>query len=222
MPKKAIPSPRISEVSFDDLSTPARIREVALRLFAEHGASATSLRTIAAEAGVSASLVIHHFSSKANLEKAVMDECMTRLVAAVHGLASGEATEQVLLARRAAYDDLLRRQPYLARYVGRVLAEQGPQQVRLAKTLIASTRSEFDQLVAEGYARPMADPDVGIILFWLIGNARFFAGEMLESLAGLRLSDPKDIERLNRAEVDLLTDPLFLIERKKSKGGRSH
>jgi TetR/AcrR family transcriptional regulator, regulator of cefoperazone and chloramphenicol sensitivity len=217
VPKKNAASPRIAEVSLDDLSTPARIREIALRLFAENGTKSTSLRAIAQEAGVSASLVIHHFGSKANLEKAVMDECMIRLVTAVHGVGSGENTEQALLARRAAYDELLRRQPYVARYVGRVLTEQGSPQVNLAKTLLASTQSEMDDMIAQGYARPMPDPDVGIVLYWLIGNARFFAGQMLESLVGLRLSDPADIERLARAEIDLLTDPLFLVNRKKRK-----
>jgi AcrR family transcriptional regulator len=43
------------------------ILEAARRLFAEHGYVGTSLRAIAAEAGVDAALIIHFFESKANL-----------------------------------------------------------------------------------------------------------------------------------------------------------
>jgi AcrR family transcriptional regulator len=43
------------------------ILDAATRLFAEHGYVATSLRAIAAEAGVDAALIIHFFASKANL-----------------------------------------------------------------------------------------------------------------------------------------------------------
>jgi AcrR family transcriptional regulator len=53
--------------------TPARvvIREEALRLFAEHGVDAVSLRQVAAAAGVSAGLVVHHFGGKDGLRAAV-------------------------------------------------------------------------------------------------------------------------------------------------------
>jgi AcrR family transcriptional regulator len=50
-----------------DSGTRAAILASARRLFAEHGYSATSLRAIAAEAGVTSPLVIHFFGSKAHL-----------------------------------------------------------------------------------------------------------------------------------------------------------
>src|ERR671932_1709126 len=43
------------------------ILDAARRLFAEHGYVATSLRAIAAEAGVDAALIIHFFGTKAKL-----------------------------------------------------------------------------------------------------------------------------------------------------------
>lgn len=54
----------------EDLTARARIRDAALRLFAERGIDATSIRDIAAEAGVSAGLIRHHFGSKAALRDA--------------------------------------------------------------------------------------------------------------------------------------------------------
>ena len=54
-----------------DLTARATIRNTALRLFADHGPDAVSIRRIAADAGVSPALVLHHFGSKAGLRAAV-------------------------------------------------------------------------------------------------------------------------------------------------------
>jgi AcrR family transcriptional regulator len=47
------------------------IRDEALRLFAEWGVDAVTMRQIAAAAGVSPALVVHHFGSKEGLRRAV-------------------------------------------------------------------------------------------------------------------------------------------------------
>jgi TetR/AcrR family transcriptional regulator, regulator of cefoperazone and chloramphenicol sensitivity len=54
----------------EDLTARARIRDAALRLFAEHGGDGTTIRDIAADAGVSGGLVRHHFGSKDDLRAA--------------------------------------------------------------------------------------------------------------------------------------------------------
>ena len=51
----------------EDLTAQARIRNAAVELFARDGFEKTNLRAIAAAAGVSAGLVIHHFGSKDEL-----------------------------------------------------------------------------------------------------------------------------------------------------------
>jgi AcrR family transcriptional regulator len=53
----------------EDLTATARIRDAAIQQFGEHGFT-VSVRAIAAAAGVSAALVIHHFGSKEGLRKA--------------------------------------------------------------------------------------------------------------------------------------------------------
>src|SRR5258707_4760564 len=63
-------------VSAEERSSIERIRTAALRSFATHGASATSLRTVAETAGVSVGLVQHHFGNKAGLIKAVDDHVL--------------------------------------------------------------------------------------------------------------------------------------------------
>jgi AcrR family transcriptional regulator len=55
----------------NDLTAKARIRDQALRLFAERGAERVTVRDVAVAAEVSPGLVMHHFGSKAGLREAV-------------------------------------------------------------------------------------------------------------------------------------------------------
>jgi AcrR family transcriptional regulator len=54
-----------------DRTAKAVIRDDALRLFAGHGPDAVSLRRVAAAAGVSPGLAVHHFASKQGVRQAV-------------------------------------------------------------------------------------------------------------------------------------------------------
>src|SRR3981081_2661998 len=63
-------SPPVGAHAVDDLTARARIRDAALRHFAERGVDGTTIRGIAADAGVSAGLVQHHFGSKEELRAA--------------------------------------------------------------------------------------------------------------------------------------------------------
>jgi AcrR family transcriptional regulator len=63
----------------DDLTARARIRDAALRQFGEQGFERTTIRGIAATAGVSPGLVRHHFGSKAALRDAVDEHVLTEI-----------------------------------------------------------------------------------------------------------------------------------------------
>jgi AcrR family transcriptional regulator len=63
----------VEERATEDLTARARIRDAALRLFAERGVDGATIRDIAAEAGVSLGLVRHHFGAKEAL-RAACDE----------------------------------------------------------------------------------------------------------------------------------------------------
>jgi AcrR family transcriptional regulator len=56
-----------------DLTARARIRDAAMRLFADHGGKATTIRAVAEQAGVAPGLVSHHFGSKQGLRDACDD-----------------------------------------------------------------------------------------------------------------------------------------------------
>ena len=60
-------------VAFEDLTARARIREAALKHFAEEGYERATIRGIAQTAGVSPGLLRHHYGSKDELRKACDD-----------------------------------------------------------------------------------------------------------------------------------------------------
>lgn len=62
-----------------DLTAKAKIRHVALALFAKKGFPATSLRLVAQRAGVSPALIAHHYGSKEGLRQAVDQAVMKTL-----------------------------------------------------------------------------------------------------------------------------------------------
>ena len=62
-----------------DQTAAAAIRIAALELFAERGYSGVTVRQIAAAAGVSPALVIHHYGSKEKL-RAVLEERVAAFV----------------------------------------------------------------------------------------------------------------------------------------------
>jgi AcrR family transcriptional regulator len=66
--------------AFEDLTARARIRDAAIRLFAERGIEGTTVREIAQQAGVSPGLLRHHFGSKEALREACDTYALDRIV----------------------------------------------------------------------------------------------------------------------------------------------
>ena len=66
-----------------DLTAKARIRQVALELFALNGSDGTSMRAISSRAGVTVGLITHHFGTKAGLIQAVEDDLLDGIANAI-------------------------------------------------------------------------------------------------------------------------------------------
>ena len=70
----------MGQPAFEDLTARARIRDTAIRLFAERGAGGTTVRDIADAAGVSPGLLRHHFGSKEALREVCDGYMLDRLM----------------------------------------------------------------------------------------------------------------------------------------------
>jgi AcrR family transcriptional regulator len=148
----------------EDRTTRAIIRDEALRLFAGHGCDAVTVRQIAAAAGVSPGLVIHHFGSKDGLrevtDQLVFDtyEAMLGEMTAGPGRdVSDPAATGSLAARVAAH--LPPGSPVPA-YLGRMLLDGGEAGRRLFRRLFAAAQATIAAMAEAGTAAPGRDPDV--------------------------------------------------------------
>jgi AcrR family transcriptional regulator len=104
----------------EDVTARARIRDTALALFAERGVAGTSLRGVAAAAGVSTGLVQHHFGSKAGLRQACDDFAIGTLMKYAQRAMVGEARRPAFAAGMYATSELS------TRYLARALVDRSP------------------------------------------------------------------------------------------------
>jgi AcrR family transcriptional regulator len=203
-----------SEASFnvglDDLAPAVRIREIALRLFAENGPAATSIRMVAASAGVSTGAILHHYKSKDALEQAVLESVLSRMSDAITGVGLDLPTLDAMRARRAATESFMRNNPAIAAYLRHVYFVGGLPAARVFHAMGAMQRDQMQQLIAAGIARPLPDPEIGLLLYHAITAAPMLLRPLLEGTSDLDLDDPAVYHRFLEAGIDLLTRPLFI------------
>jgi AcrR family transcriptional regulator len=136
----------------DDLTTRARIRDAAIAEFGS-GGFGTSVRTIAARAGVSPGLVIHHFGSKNGL-RAVCDEHVLRAIREAKTRTVVEASPAAMLSELAAVEEYAP----LAAYIMQGLLAGGELAVTFLENMIADAQNYLEAAVREGVMRPSRDP----------------------------------------------------------------
>ncbi|HLU96030.1 MAG TPA: TetR/AcrR family transcriptional regulator [Thermobifida alba] len=134
----------------DDLTARARIRLAALALFARQGFAGTSLRVIAAEAGVSHALVRHHFGSKEGLRAAVDEDVLDSFDALMDGVEAAEGAEGLLAAFGAASAQVFGSDDIRREYLRRVLLEGGEAGAALFARLLEGVRSRLAELRGAG------------------------------------------------------------------------
>ena len=118
----------------EDLTTKARIRDAALARFPSDGFGATTIRSVAADAGVSPALVVHHFGSKDGLREA----CDRHVVSAFREAKLAAMEDDNMFDPGFAADAYRMAQPLL-RYFGWALARGHP-----------AANDLFDEMLREG------------------------------------------------------------------------
>ncbi|HEX4624960.1 MAG TPA: TetR family transcriptional regulator [Solirubrobacteraceae bacterium] len=186
----------------EDLTARAALREAALTLFAERGYAGTSVRGVAAAAGVSPALLFHHYGSKEGLREAV-DAWLAAIVAdAVAGAA--QPTER--FQRFAAVG---RAHPAASDYVARVLGEGGDAAAGLFDRMVATTRAELDELERGGVVRPTDDPEARALLLLFLELGPMLLRPQVERHLGDSLFSDRSVGRWVDACTALLTDGLY-------------
>jgi AcrR family transcriptional regulator len=133
-------------------STVERIRDAAVVRFGRDGFAA-SLRTIAADAGVTAGLVVHHFGSKDGLRQAC-DEHVLGVIRSEKLRAATASTATGMLAQLAEVEQY---GPY-ALYAVRSLQAGGALATAFVDQMVRDSEEYLAAGVAAGRVRPSRDP----------------------------------------------------------------
>lgn len=138
--------------SAEDLTTVARIRDAAIDQFGQHGFSA-SVRSIAAAAGVSAALVIHHFGSKDKLREAC-DAYVIETVRVAKTESMQNASPSAWFAQIAEIESFAP----LTAYLMQALQTGGDLAKSLWQNMIDNTEGYLEEGVRAGTLKPSRDP----------------------------------------------------------------
>lgn len=193
----------------DDLKKLERIRQAALKSFATKVAAGTSLRSVAADAGVSLGLVQHHFETKAGLVKAVDDYVMSVVIAVVAQPVAVPHAKDSIADMGSRVTTLLLEHPDVVDYFGRALIEGS----QLGNTV-------WDTLSAFGTARWTARKENGearddIDVTWASLNSLVLAvgtlivrGHIERQIPGA-FTTPEQLDRWQQSVNSLLREGLF-------------
>jgi AcrR family transcriptional regulator len=149
-----------------DLTARARIRDAALVRFAADGIAATSLKSIAADVGVSAPLVIHHFGSKDGL-RAACDEYVAAAIGEQKraAMAAGTGLDPLAAIRESQQG------PPLLQYLARTIADGSPQVAALVDELVDDAVEYIADGVDSGVMKPSEFPRerAVVLVMWNLG-----------------------------------------------------
>jgi AcrR family transcriptional regulator len=192
-----------------DLTASARIREAALELFAVDGVAATSMRSVAAKARVSPSLVVHHFGTKAGLRDAVDDAVLTAFRSALESADLTGSPEEVSGRLNDAIASIIGGDHPVREYLGRSLFEGSDASQRLFDAVTDLVMDGLEQLERGGVVRRGTDPvwRAYAVLFIILGPVML--GRQLEARLGVDAFDPAVVQARSACNIDLLRHGLF-------------
>jgi AcrR family transcriptional regulator len=177
-----------------------RILTAALEGFARNGVKATSIRDVAAAAGVSPGLVQHYFPSKARLREAV-DEHVTDAARAALELRAVEGS---------IIDDLSERLTRLVaenfvalRYLARGVAESDEAALRIFDTLTQLCREQLADLQRQGLLRADLDVEWAAMLTVLINLGTVIMEPGVSRQLGAPFLTPHEVQRWKEATTKL-------------------
>lgn len=189
----------------DDLTPAARIRDAAITLFGRDGFAATSVRAIAAAAGVSPALVLHHFGSKDELRAA----CDAHIVDAVIGRKDelgDRATSATAMQSWLA--DIEQFRPQLD-YMARMLTDDSPGADHLFDLLVAGTAEMIRDEVVAGRMRDAIDPEVTAVYLTAYGIVPVILGRQIGRFLGGDGLTADVIRRSTLPLIELYTHGLY-------------
>ncbi|TQL50911.1 TetR/AcrR family transcriptional regulator [Ornithinicoccus hortensis] len=191
-----------------DLTARARIRDAAIRRFAEDGMGA-SLRSIATDAGVSAALILHHFGSRAGLRQACDDYVHSEVVRAKSSVLQQTGAGSALLVELAGVEGYA----VLVGYVLRAVQAGDDFTAELVEGMVRDTLTYLEEGVRAGTVRASRFPEdrARMLVNWSLGSLllRMPTPKGRLDLAALPATLRRYIEELMGPGLEIFTEPLL-------------
>jgi len=178
------------------LTARARIRDAAIKLFAERGVDGATIRDIAQEAEVSSGLLRHHFGSKEGLRDACDEWALSELTKV-----SGQFTEFRTL------DGLTPRIMLLQRYLIRSTMDGSPTGAAMFDRMI-----EYGEQWLAGTDLKVADPRAFVAVLAVMKMSMFTMRDLMSRALGSDVTEPATWARMLQASLDLFSQPLITQE----------
>ena len=200
--------PELDRTTAEERSSIERIRTAALKCFATHGPSSTSLRTVAEVAGVSIGLVQHHFANKAGLIKAVDDHVMAVVVATISEPIPPPPADSIA-EMTSRVTRIMAEHQDIADYIGRALIDGSPLGTAIFDTLTAFGIARWNQRGERGETRPEVDLLWGAINSLVLALGTLILRRHIDRQLPEPVTEPNQLERWQDSVNTLLRDGLF-------------
>jgi AcrR family transcriptional regulator len=192
-----------------DLTAKARIRNAAFSLIARQGEDAASVRRIAQQAGVSSSLVLHHFGSKQGVVDAVSSWVVETISEMTRDVLDVAAPAEAHRRRWLLFERATRNAPLLRAYVRRMLLSGNQSGLHWFKRTVDDASEHLIERANTGIARPVTDPRITAAMVVVLGYAPVILRPQLEHALGLDFEDERDRARWGDAQTELLSSALY-------------
>ena len=177
------------------------------------------MREIAAQAGVSPALILHHFGSKDGLRAEVDVFAAKAFDAILEAIPTDELVELLTggAARGSLAEAFARGFPSgspLPAYLRRLLLTNDPSGAALFGRWYAATRRLLDMMVEMGVARPSQDPDIRAAFFLVNDLALILLRDPIAVAIGADPLTPEGIDRWAREASIVYAEGTFTAPRK--------
>lgn len=183
-----------------------------MRLFAERGTAGVSIRDVAADAGVSASLVMHHYGSKQRLKAAVDERATAALAELIAGFSDVGLDEVSAMSFASAFAERFGDDSALVPYLRRLLIDGGAPAQTLFRTLFDATLALMVGLEAAGVAKPVDDAAVRAAFLLVNDLAVLVLREQIADALGFDPVGPEGLLRWGETVMDVYTTGIFNFE----------
>lgn len=191
-----------------DATAAARIREAAIVRFGRRGFDRTSIREIAADAGVSPALVIHHFGSKDALRVACDEALVNQLMAD-----KAQTTAPGIAETMREWIDHPERFGAYIDYFATMLADGSEGGNRLFDRMLRETTAMLERGVADGTMHPSLDPEMRAVMITLNGLAPLLLRDQVARVLGTPLASTAAVRRMTMPTLELYTHGLYTDSR---------